>query len=450
MHTVRAGGAAEVGGVGRLRAHPARRVRPSRQPRRASGRSASDLAQDASDYYADGSEGRRPAGGRRRRSTAERGGRGVPATPRSAARAREGADRRRRRPRARHSPGRSTAKTPPSDLCAAPGNPGTADLATNLPIPADDIDRLDRGGRCARRIDLTIIGPEVPLALGLADRLRARGTARRSGPARRRPRIEASKAFSKDVMAAAGIPTAASRTFTDLARRARLRRRARRAAGGEGLGPRRRQGRHRLRHARARRPPPCGRCWASGSFGDAGRAVVIEAFLEGEELSVLGLTERRRRSSSSRRRRITSASSRATRGPNTGGMGAYAPVSIATPALLERVRREVMLPALVELDRRGAPFTGVLYAGLMVAPDGTPNVVEFNCRFGDPETQVVLPLLARRAHRRAPPRGGGEAGRAAGRAARGLRHHRARRARLSRRPGKGRGDFHSRPCCPTG
>jgi phosphoribosylamine--glycine ligase len=132
----------------------------------------------------------------------------------------------------------------------------------------------------------------------------------------------------------------------------------------------------------------------SAQFGDAGHTVVIEAFLEGEELSVFAATngrDVRLFPAAQDHKRIGEGDT----GPNTGGMGAYAPVAIATPALLERVEREVLLPTLRELERRGAPFRGLLYAGIMVHPDGTPNVVEFNCRFGDPETQVVLPLVER-------------------------------------------------------
>ena len=134
------------------------------------------------------------------------------------------------------------------------------------------------------------------------------------------------------------------------------------------------------------------------AFGDAGATVVIEAFLEGEEISVLAVTDGRDVELlpvSQDHKRLLEGDA----GPNTGGMGAYSPVSVATPALLERTRREVLLPALEEMQRRGSPFTGVLYAGLMVDREGTPWVVEFNCRLGDPETQVVLPLVAERADR---------------------------------------------------
>jgi phosphoribosylamine--glycine ligase len=131
---------------------------------------------------------------------------------------------------------------------------------------------------------------------------------------------------------------------------------------------------------------------AEGRFGDAGREVVIEAFLEGEELSILALTDGERLvllPASQDHKRLGEGDT----GPNTGGMGAYCPVSIGTTALLERVRREVFEPTLEELAHRGAVFQGVLYAGIMLAADGTPNVLEFNCRLGDPEAQAVLPAL---------------------------------------------------------
>jgi phosphoribosylamine--glycine ligase len=132
---------------------------------------------------------------------------------------------------------------------------------------------------------------------------------------------------------------------------------------------------------------------AGSALGDAGHEIVIEDFLDGEELSVLALTDGERiviLPPAQDHKRVGEGDT----GPNTGGMGAYTPVTIATPALLARVRKDVLEPTLRELARRGASFSGVLYAGLMIAPDGTPNVVEFNCRFGDPETQAILPALA--------------------------------------------------------
>ena len=272
----------------------------------------------------------------------------------------------------------------------APGNPGTATLGENLPIAADDIDRIADAAD-AFAIDLVIVGPELPLALGLADRLRAEGRAV-FGPVAAAAQIEASKAFSKEVMEAAGIPTASSATFRDLS--AALRHIDRhpeplvvKASGlAAGKGAVVCLSRHEARDAvRA--------MLGDHQFGTAGDVVVIEAFLEGEELSVLAVTngrELRLLPAAQDHKRLGEGDT----GPNTGGMGAYAPVAIATPQVLARIEREVLLPALAELERRGAPFRGVLYAGVMLHPDGTPNVVEFNCRLGDPETEVVLPLVS--------------------------------------------------------
>jgi phosphoribosylamine--glycine ligase len=271
----------------------------------------------------------------------------------------------------------------------APGNPGTATIATNLPIQPDDIDRIADAAD-AYAIDLVVVGPELPLALGLADRLRAEGRAV-FGPGAGGAQIEASKAFAKEIMHAAGVPTARSAAFTDLAAAIAyidlhpepLVVKASGLAAGKGavVCRTRVDGRAAVRAMLAERV-----------FGDAGSVVVIEEFLEGEELSVLAVTngrEVRLLPAAQDHKRLLGGD----RGPNTGGMGAYAPVSIATPAVLGRVTDAVLLPTLRELEHRGIGYRGVLYAGLMLHPDGTPNVVEFNCRLGDPETQAVLPLV---------------------------------------------------------
>jgi phosphoribosylamine--glycine ligase len=281
-------------------------------------------------------------------------------------------------------------ENPDADLYCAPGNPGTADLATNLPIAADDLDRLADAADM-HGIDLTVIGPEVPLARGLADRLRAEGRAV-FGPSAAAAQIEASKAFSKDVMAAARIPTAASHTFQELApalayvdrHTEPLVVKASGLAAGKGAI---------VCATRAEAAAAVRSMLDDRAFGEAGATVVIEAFLEGEEVSLLAVTDGRDVELlpvSQDHKRLLEGDA----GPNTGGMGAYSPVAVATPALLERARREVLFPALEELQRRRTPFAGVLYAGLMVDRQGTPWVVEFNCRLGDPETQVVLPLVS--------------------------------------------------------
>jgi phosphoribosylamine--glycine ligase len=211
------------------------------------------------------------------------------------------------------------------------------------------------------------------------------------GPSAAAAQIEASKAFSKDVMAAAGVPTAASATFTELeaalayiATHAEpLVVKASGLAAGKGAV---------VCETRAEAEAALREMLGDRRFGHAGDVVVIEAFLVGEELSLFAVTngrEVRLLPAAQDHKRIGEGDT----GPNTGGMGAYTPVAIATPAVLARIEREVLLPVLREMEQRGAPFRGLLYAGLMLHPDGTPNVVEFNCRFGDPEAEAVLPLL---------------------------------------------------------
>jgi phosphoribosylamine--glycine ligase len=275
------------------------------------------------------------------------------------------------------------------ELHVAPGNPGTLPLARNHPVSADDIDRIadlvDAFG-----IDLTVVGPEIPLAMGLADRLRAEGK-HVFGPGAAGAQIEASKAFAKDVMAVAGVPTAASEIFDDLDSALEyvaghpepLVVKASGLAAGKGAV---------VCDTRTDAADAVRSMLGDREFGDAGGTIVIEAFLEGEELSVFAITNGTDvvlLPAAQDHKRIGEGDT----GPNTGGMGAYSPVSIATPEALARIKTEVLLPTLAELNKRGAPYRGVLYAGLMMHPNGTPNVVEFNCRFGDPEAQVVLPLV---------------------------------------------------------
>ncbi|HEU5321690.1 MAG TPA: phosphoribosylamine--glycine ligase, partial [Methylomirabilota bacterium] len=234
------------------------------------------------------------------------------------------------------------------------------------------------------------VGPEAPLAAGLADLLAADGRPV-FGPSAAAARLEASKAFAKDVMLKAGVPTAGSRTFTDaqdaLAYVMRhpepLVVKASGLAAGKGAI---------VCATRAEADAAVRAMMVERRFGEAGGTVVIEEFLPGEELSVLAITDGEQvvlLPPSQDHKRLGEGDT----GPNTGGMGAYAPVSIATPALLARVIPEVLLPTLQVLADAGSPFRGVLYAGLMVDEFGNPRVVEFNCRFGDPEAQVVLPLV---------------------------------------------------------
>jgi phosphoribosylamine---glycine ligase len=281
------------------------------------------------------------------------------------------------------------AERPDAAIFCAPGNPGTAAVATNLAVAADDIDGIAQAVR-DHSITLTIVGPEAPLARGLADRLRAAGHPV-FGPNAAAAQIEASKAFAKDVMEAAGVPTARSRTFTELRPALEwlgthpepLVVKASGLAAGKGAV---------VCAQRAEAAAAVSAMLDAHAFGAAGDTVIIEEFLEGEELSVFALTDGtliELLPAAQDHKRLGENDE----GPNTGGMGAYAPVSLSTPELLARVCEEVLEPTLAELRRRGTPFSGVLYAGLMIAPDGAPSVVEFNCRLGDPEAQVVLPLV---------------------------------------------------------
>jgi phosphoribosylamine--glycine ligase len=279
---------------------------------------------------------------------------------------------------------------PDTTLFAAPGNPGTAALGTNLPIGATAVADLT-AAVTQYDIDVTIIGPEAPLAAGLADRLRGAGRAV-FGPSAAAARLESSKAYAKEVMRRAGVPTAASTTFAELAPALDYIRthaeplvvKASGLAAGKGV----------VVCATREGAADAARAMLAGhALGDAGKEVVIEEFLEGEELSILALTDGERivlLPPAQDHKRLGEGDT----GPNTGGMGAYCPVSLTTAPLLARVRRDVLEPVLREMAAQGAPYEGVLYAGLMLTGDGTPYVLEFNCRFGDPEAQAILPALA--------------------------------------------------------
>jgi len=273
-------------------------------------------------------------------------------------------------------------------LFAAPGNPGTAALATNLPISATAVDEV-AAAVAQHDIDVTIIGPEAPLAAGLADRLRDAGRGV-FGPSAAAARLESSKAYAKEVMRRAGVPTAASATFVGMGpaleyigdQAEPLVVKASGLAAGKGAVV------CKTREDAVR----VAREMLEGSLGEAGKEIVIEEFLDGEELSVLALTDGERvliLPPAQDHKRLGEGDT----GPNTGGMGAYCPVGIATEPLFARVRAEVFEPVLREVAAQGTPYEGVLYAGLMIRPDGTPAVLEFNARFGDPETQALLPAL---------------------------------------------------------
>jgi phosphoribosylamine--glycine ligase len=227
-----------------------------------------------------------------------------------------------------------------------------------------------------------------PLADGLADGLAAAGR-KVFGPTRAAAQIEASKSFAKDLMARAGVPTSRSGTFTDEGQALRyiddhaepLVVKASGLAAGKGA----------IVCSSREEARAAAREMFAGRFGTAGSTVLIEEFLVGEELSVLAVTDGEHflvLPSSQDHKRLKDGDL----GPNTGGMGAYAPVSIATPRLLDKIERQVLEPTIRAMAEQGAPYRGVLYAGLMISPDGDPYVVEFNCRFGDPEVQAVLPV----------------------------------------------------------
>jgi phosphoribosylamine--glycine ligase len=281
---------------------------------------------------------------------------------------------------------------PALEIYAAPGNPGMAELATCVPIGATDLDGL-LGLAERERIDVTVVGPEAPLAAGIVDRFRERGLPI-FGPIRAAAQIEASKVFAKELMLEAGVPTARAETHTspESARRAARRYGAPVVIKASGL-------------AAGKGVVVCATTDAAdaaidmmlvaGGMGDAGREILVEEFMEGEELSVFALTDGEDFLTlvpAQDHKRLRDGD----RGPNTGGMGAYAPVFSDNqpqfPQLRLDIDRRIIEPTLRALRDRGSPFTGLLYAGVMLTRDG-PKVVEFNCRFGDPETQAVLPLI---------------------------------------------------------
>lgn len=277
---------------------------------------------------------------------------------------------------------------PSLTIVAAPGNPGIAELGSCVDVKAGDVDGLVQLAE-RERASLTIVGPEAPLAAGLADRLLARGLAV-FGPTQSAAEIETSKRFAKTLMQEAGVPTARAEVFTDLEEARRAVRRfgapvvvkASGLAAGKGVI---------VCPAEDEANAAIARMLAERAFGSAGDEVLIEEFMEGEELSVFALCDGERALPllpAQDHKRLLEGD----RGPNTGGMGAYAPVSLATPELLDEVVERIFHPTLHALARADRPFRGLLYAGLMLTAEG-PKVVEFNCRFGDPETQAILPLL---------------------------------------------------------
>jgi phosphoribosylamine--glycine ligase len=256
------------------------------------------------------------------------------------------------------------------ELHAAPGNPGMAGLGTCHPVRAEDVEGLLDLAR-SLEIDLAVIGPEAPLVAGVADELRHAGIAV-FGPSAAAARVEGSKTFAKELMAAAGIPTAAAMA----AARPPCVVKADGLAGGKGVFV-----------CHTQDELDAGLRAASALPGP----LVIEELLEGEELSVFAISDGRDALPLAAARDYKRAGDGDT-GPNTGGMGAFSPVRGIGPAELEELVEVIHRPALAELAQRRTPFIGLLYAGLMLTSDG-PRVLEFNCRFGDPETQCILPRV---------------------------------------------------------
>ncbi len=273
-------------------------------------------------------------------------------------------------------------------LYCAPGNPGIADLAECVNIDVKDNTALVTFA-WENKIDLTVVGPEAPLANGVVDVFAAHGL-KSFGPSQAAARIEGSKAFAQDLMRKDGIPTAGYGVFTDAAaakayikeQGAPIVVKADGLAAGKGVV---------VAMTEADALAAVDMIMTDAVFGTAGAQVVVEEFMQGEEASLLAFTDGRTvvpMVSAQDHKRVYDDD----RGPNTGGMGAYAPAPVVTPAVLARVMREILQPAVDAMRAEGCPYCGCLYAGLMIT-DAGPKVVEFNARFGDPETQVVLPLL---------------------------------------------------------
>ena len=277
-----------------------------------------------------------------------------------------------------------------TEVLVAPGNGGTATepRVRNVDVAADDIPALIALAK-AEKVGLTIIGPEGPLVMGVVDAFAAEGL-RCFGPRKGAAQLEGSKAYTKEFLKRHDIPTAAYATFTrDTFDAAWVRRqrtpivvKASGLAAGKGV----------VIAETAEAAIAQALSMFSGQFGNAGNQVVIEEFLPGEEASFIVMADGKNIlafASSQDHKRLKDADA----GPNTGGMGAYSPAPVVNRAMHQRIMREVIEPTIRGLAKDGTPFTGFLYAGIMVHPDGTPNVIEYNCRFGDPEAQPIMMRL---------------------------------------------------------
>ena len=273
----------------------------------------------------------------------------------------------------------------------APGNAGTAiePKLENVNIDVTDIDGLIKFAK-AEKITLTIIGPEVPLVMGVVDAFQAEGLAC-FGPSKGAAQLEGSKAFTKDFLARHKIPTGAYGNFTEIDPAiayvekigAPIVIKADGLAAGKGVI---------LAQTNDEANAAIKDMLAGNAFGDAGHRVVIEEFLYGEEASFIVMVDGKNILSLATSQDHKARDNGDT-GPNTGGMGAYSPAPVVTQEIHDRIMKEVIEPTVQGMADEGNPYTGFLYAGIMVAPDGTPNVLEYNCRFGDPETQPIMMRL---------------------------------------------------------
>lgn len=277
------------------------------------------------------------------------------------------------------------AQHPDTEVYIAPGNPGMLDVATLVNIKVDDIPTLVDFAK-AEAIDLTVVGPELPLTLGIVDAFQAEGLAC-FGPGKDAARLEGSKAFSKELMKKYGIPTAAFDTFTDVdAAKAFVDEigvpcvvKADGLAAGKGVI---------ICMTREEADKAIEDMLNAHAFGEASATIVIEEYMEGPEVSVLAFADGKHvlpMVSAQDHKRIFDGD----KGPNTGGMGAYSPAPVYTEALSEEVNKTIIEPTIVAMAAEGTPFTGILYTGLMLTEKG-PRVLEYNVRFGDPETQPIM------------------------------------------------------------
>lgn len=273
----------------------------------------------------------------------------------------------------------------------APGNAGTAieNKVENVDLSADDITGLITFAK-TNNIELTIVGPEQPLVDGVVDAFQAEGLTI-FGPSAKAAQLEGSKAFTKDFLARNHIPTGYYQNFTEIApalayvrdKGAPIVVKADGLAAGKGVI---------VALTLQEAEDAINDMLAGNAFGDAGHRVVIEEFLEGEEASFIVMVDGKNilpfATSQDHKRAYNED-----KGPNTGGMGAYSPAPVVTPEIHDRIMKEVIIPTVEGMAKEGAPYTGFLYAGLMIDEEGTPNVIEYNCRFGDPETQPIMMRL---------------------------------------------------------